>query len=172
MASRSTPPIGTTIAAVLVFGAAFMPWGSITAVPTFDMPGFPGSSFTQGMFASSEMTLTVTGWNGKLTIGALELPNWAVVLAAACVAAFAWARAYSVGRPSLLVLLGIALYGVLHSIGWMAVALGSGKGSLGIGVLLTTVCFVGMIVPVAREIMSRPEEGTQGGATQGARHTA
>lgn len=165
MNSHSTLPVGTTIAAVLVLAAAFMPWGSITAVPTLEMPMFPGSTLTKGTFSSTEMTWTVTGWNGKLTIGGLELPNWAVVLAAGCVAALAWARAYSASRPSVFVLLGIAGYGVLHTLGWMAVMLGSGKGALGFGALLTTVCFVGMIVPRARELMSRPHGGTQDVAT-------
>jgi|GEM_PF-4545791 len=64
MSSTMKFAIGATIAAVLIFAAAFMPWGAIRGTPNVPSPF--GSSFPFGgnPFQGMQITVTITGWNG------------------------------------------------------------------------------------------------------------
>jgi hypothetical protein len=79
MSSGMKFAIGVTMVAVLIFAAAFMPWGEVRGTPQVgnDLP--MGGDLLQGW----RVTVTITGWNGYITLGGLKLPNWLVVLAAA-----------------------------------------------------------------------------------------
>ena len=138
--------IGVTIASVLVFAAAFMPWGEISAIPTINSP-FGGSfPFPGNPFPGVNITITVTGWNGSITVGGLSLPNWLVVLAAAGAATLCWLKAASVWDAPSAVPFSLAGYGLLHTGVALITLIGSGKGSVGVGSVLTVLAFIGIIV--------------------------
>jgi len=146
---RPTPPsrtIGVTVAAVVVFLASFLPWGAFR--------GTPSLPFSPGFLPAVEMTFTLTGWNGSINVLGVTLPNWLVVVAAAAAASFCWLkdlRLWEAPRHSPCVAAG---YGLFHAI-WTAIALiGSGKGSIGIGLLATLLAFAGMIVAFVRKAPS------------------
>ena len=80
--------LGLTIAALLVFAAAFMPWGTINGVPNMPNPfggnspfgnssPFGGNSPFGGAnpFQGMDLHFTVTGWNGSISLLGLSLPN-------------------------------------------------------------------------------------------------
>jgi len=157
MSSNTKFAIGVTIPAVLIFAAAFMPWGH-----------FPGGSTPfqgmQSVFAGAlEEAWTTTGWNGNITVAAfvdlrmihpVTLPNWLVVLAAASVAALGWLKAASVWDAPSVVLFGLAGYGLLHA-GFAFVALMAiDNGSAGVGSFLTALAFVGILVILVQQVRS------------------
>jgi len=121
--------IGVTITAVLIFAAAFMPWGEVRGTPQDLPPFFPFTVeyFIQGM----QVTLTITGWNGYITPGGLKLPNWLVVLAAAGVTALCWLKALSVWNSPIAIPLAVAGYGLLHAGFALVILMTSDQGSAG-----------------------------------------
>ncbi|MGA2620012.1 MAG: hypothetical protein ABSF26_20540 [Thermoguttaceae bacterium] len=146
--------IGVTIVSVLIFAAAFMPWGEIRATPAINLPfggNFPlGGNPLSGM----NMTITITGWNGSITLGGLSLPNWLVVLASAGVAALCWLKAASVWDAPSAVLFALAGYGLLHTgVAWLAL-MGSDKSSAGVGSFLTALAFIGILVILVQQARS------------------
>ncbi len=146
--------IGVSLAAAFIFAAAFMPWGEIRATPEVQSPFGDGGPFGGGLFGDMQITLTITGWNGNVTLGGLKLPNWLAVLAAACVAAASWLRAMGVWTAPSFVPFTFAGYGLLHA-GFALVALmGSDQGSAGLGSLLTALAFVGMLVVLVQQLRS------------------
>ena len=95
--------------------------------------------------------MTITGWNGSMTVSGIALPNWLVVVAAAAVAGLAWLRAgavWTAPRPVPFVLAG---YGLVHAAGSAFVRMASDRGAAGIGSLLSAATFVGMLVILARQ---------------------
>ena len=139
MSSPKRLAVWLSVAAALVFAAAFMPWGEIRhAEISFGDGGvFGGLSFT------------VTGWNGSVTLVGLTLPNWLVVLAAGGVALVGWLRASGAGSPAF-VPIGVAGYGLLHSLFALVALAGSDRSSAGVGSLLTAAAFAGMLVLLGR----------------------
>src|SRR5262245_52734307 len=93
--------IGVTIAAAVIFAASFMPWGTIRVrvgrgPATLDLPFKPnGTHPLPDEVASVEYGVRVTGWNGNMLLGSLELPNWLVVVAAIGVATLCWLKVTS-----------------------------------------------------------------------------
>jgi hypothetical protein len=158
MSSDKNLAIGVSIATVLIFAAAFMPWGEIRGVPEIPMPfgeNSPlGRELSEGMgrmFQAMELTVTVTGWNGNITFGRLRLPNWLVVLAATGVAAFSWLRAQSVWPAPPALLFALAGYGLLHSGDALVSFMTSSKGSAGVGSFLTVLGFAGILIGLVRQ---------------------
>ncbi|MGO9111567.1 MAG: hypothetical protein ACLP9L_20270 [Thermoguttaceae bacterium] len=146
--------IGVTIASVLIFAAAFMPWGEINAIPTINSP-FGGSFPIPGNpFPGMNLTITITGWNGSITVGGLSLPNWLVVLASAGVATLCWLKATSVWDAPVAVLFALAGYGLLHIGVALLTLMGSGKSSAGVGSLLTALAFIGIIAILVQLVRS------------------
>ena len=154
MSSDTKVAIGVSSAAAFILAAAFMPWGEIRGTPMVRSPFGDGGPFGGGPFGDMQITLTITGWNGSITLGGLKLPNWLAVLAAACVAAISWLRALGVWTAPSFVPFAFAGYGLLHA-GFALVALmGSNRGSAGVGSLLTASAFVGMLVVLVRQLRS------------------
>jgi len=151
MPSSKNSAIGVTIASVLIFTAAFMPWGEIRATPTLNSPFGGGFPFGDSPFSGMTMTITITGWNGNITLGGLTLPNWLVVLAAAGVATLCWLKAATVWDAPRAVLFALAGYGLLHAGFALLVLMSSGKGSAGIGSLLTALAFIAILVILVRQ---------------------
>jgi hypothetical protein len=142
--------IGVTIAAVVIFAASFMPWGQVRGTATVNLPFLPKGADAPDLFGGMEFVATVTGWNGNMNVGRLELPNWLVVVAAIGVAILCWLKATSVWSAPLALLFGLAGYGLLHSADIMVWLLTSEKRSAGVGSFLTVVSFVGMLVALVR----------------------
>ena len=101
MSSNMKSAIGVTIAAVLIFAAAFMPWGQIRGTPNSlaQIGHYAHKPFAdllqQPVRDLLDVTTTTTGWNGSIPPGGL-LQNWLVVVAAASVATLSWLKATSV----------------------------------------------------------------------------
>jgi hypothetical protein len=152
MSSKMKSAIGITIAAVLIFAAAFMPWGEIRGTPKIHSPFQGDFPFGGSPFQGMQMTITVTGWNGNITLGGLKLPNWLVVLAAAGVTTLCWLKASSVWDAPPAVLFALAAYGLLHA-GFALVALiASDEGSAGVGGFLTALGFIGILVILVQQV--------------------
>ena len=131
--------IGLTVAAVGVLAASFMPWGEIRG---------GGAGPFGAMLEGLGLSLTVTAWNGSITVLGVKIPNWLVVVAAAGAAVVAWLKVARVWEPPAALLYALAGYGLFHSV-WVVLALMfSSRGALGIGSLLTAAAFVGMLVAV------------------------
>jgi FtsH-binding integral membrane protein len=127
-----------------------MPWGEIRAVPQLEIGGadFP---FGGAPFGGMELTFTVTGWNGNATLGGLKFPNWLVVVAAGGVALISWLAATGAWRPPTALPVALAAYGLAHSLYVFVALMLAAKASVGIGVIVTAVAFVGMVVVVVRQ---------------------
>jgi hypothetical protein len=155
------PPIGLTVAAVVVLVASFLPWGEIRSAPQLEFGEFfppfgmirPGTSpFGENPFG--EMEISINAWNGSITPAGLKLPNWLVVLAAGGVALVGWLSARGVWKPHVAVPIGLAGYGLAHSGFWFFVLARAETGSPGIGVIVTGLAFVGMLVVVLQHLQA------------------
>jgi hypothetical protein len=142
-----------SLLALLVLIAAFMPWGTVNAVPTLSGSEFP---FGKSPFGDMKICMTITGWNGSLSPGGLKLVNWLVVLAAGTVATFAWLKARSIWTAPTALSITIAAYGLVHIALAITVLVGSKDGSLGIGSCLTAIAFATMIMLQIRSARSAP----------------
>lgn len=154
MSSNTRFAIGVTIVAVLIFVAAFLPWGSIRGTPNSPL-SLGGLSPFQGM----EMTFTITGWNGSTSLGGLSLPNWLVVLAAAGVAVLGWLKATDVWAASSTLSFALAGYGLLHAALTCVVLVGAERSSAGAGAVLTAAAFIGMITILTRQVLAQQAAG-------------
>lgn len=154
MSSNMKCAIGVTIAAVLIFAAAFMPWGEIRGIPQVQSPFGDDFPFGGSPFQGMQMTFTITGWNGYITPGGLKLPNWLVVLAAAGVTALCWLKALSVWDAPIAVPFAIAAYGLLHAGLAVVTLMSSEQGSAGVGSFLTVLAFVGVLAVLVQQARS------------------
>jgi hypothetical protein len=160
MLSNKNFAIGVTIAAVLIFAASFMPWGQIQATPTFNMQFGENSLFADKFFSGVEITMTMTGWNGSITLGGLSIPHWLVVLVSAGVAVLCWLKATSVWVAPQVVFFLLAAYGLVHAGIALIALMASGKGSPGIGLFLTILAFIGMLLILVRQaVYSKAPKG-------------
>ena len=150
--------IGVTIAAVVIFAASFMPWGTIRVrvgrgPATLNLPfGTKGTGHPPlpDEVASVEFGVRVTGWNGNMLLGSLELPNWLVVVAAIGVATLCWLKVTSLWAAPPALLFGLAGYGLFHAGDILVWLLTSDKRSAGVGSFLTVIGFAGILVALVR----------------------
>jgi len=147
--------IGVTIAAVVIFAASFMPWGTIRVrvgggTATLNLPFEHKGIDLPDLFARVEVGVTVTGWNGNMLLGRLELPNWLVVVAAIGVATLCWLTVTSVWAAPPALLFGLAGYGLFHAGDILVWLLTSDKRSAGVGSFLTVIGFAGILVALVR----------------------
>jgi hypothetical protein len=134
---RKNWAVWSSIAAVLVFAAAFMPWGEFQATSSAPFGGPSGDFFGSNPFGGMTVTLTVNGWNGTVTIAGVRLPNWTVVLVAVAVAALAWSVVSNAWQPPRYLGPLLAVLGLMQALLTLLVLAGSEKSSLGIGILAT-----------------------------------
>jgi hypothetical protein len=164
MSSNQQYAIGLTIAAVVIFVSAFMPWGTVRNaqlnLPNVRFTGqIPPNEFGPSMnpamfnggFPGVTFDITMTGWNGMLTLGGLRIPNWLVVLAAAAVAALEWLAVNRVWTAPIALLFAIAGYAALHAVALGAV-LGFGGGSVDFGLMIAVLASIGMLVVLGQEV--------------------
>jgi hypothetical protein len=148
--------IGVTIAAVAIFAASFVPWGTIRVrvghgPATLDLPFKPDETLPlPDEVASVEFGVRVTGWNGNMHLGSLELPNWLVAVAAIGVATLCWLNVTSVWAPPPALLFGLAGYGLFHAGVILVWLLTSDERSAGVGSFLTVIGFAGTLVALVR----------------------
>lgn len=155
--------IGISAAAALVVAAAFMPWGEVTASPAIETP------IGEVEFRALEMTVTITGWNGHLNFGAMRIPNWLVVVAAAGAVLLTWCRSLSVWNAPVLVPLLVAGYGLAHAVYVVVGLIVSDRGTVGIGSVLTALSFAAMLVLTGGQY--RVPKAGETGRTDGTPHT-
>ena len=137
---RKNWAVWTSIAPIMVFAAAFMPWGEITATPAASFGGSAASDFFgSSPFGGMTMTLTVNGWNGTFTLAGIKFPNWTVVLLAGSVTALAWLAATGAWRPPRYLGPALAAIGLLQAVLTLLVFVGSKESSVGLGILATIV---------------------------------
>ncbi|MFH1037760.1 MAG: hypothetical protein V1789_03710 [PVC group bacterium] len=134
---NSRIPIGEMISSGVVLIASFMPWGSFKS--TVRSP-FGGGS----QFSNIQITSTINGWNGSLTLLGITIPNWLVVVVALAVTVMAVCRQLkNMNVPPLLSIL-FSAYGLVHC--GVSVSILGTKGTLGIGSLLSLAGFVSLII--------------------------
>ncbi len=141
--------IGVTIAAVVILAASFLPWGDLHAKVEMPLMPFlpPGQPSPLG---GLEVTQSITGWNSYLELLRIKLPNALVVFAAIGLATLCWLKARSLWTSPPALTFGLAVYGLVHSIAFLGVLLGSARSSVGVGLLLSIAGFVGMLVALVR----------------------
>jgi hypothetical protein len=135
-----TFPIGVMIAAGLALLSCWMPWATFI--------GKPHTSAAIPSFFLSQMEpieITITGWNGSLTIMGVSSPNWTTGCCAGIIAVLTVIRFLGRIRVTEMILLLLGLYGVLHTGAVLLMVInsepGNGSPSLGIGLLLAFACF-------------------------------
>jgi hypothetical protein len=133
--------IVTLILAALIVIAAFVPWGEIRGTPSFSGGFAP-------MFG--EVRLTMTGWNGNLTVAGVQLPNWLTVVAAVAVVFGVWLTVLGILPIPLAALIVVAAYGLLHTAFLLILLATSNDGSPGLGAALTAVLFAIMLAVLIR----------------------
>jgi len=144
MTTTRKPATILTLLTFLILAAAFMPWGQRSGVEPHVLPLGENKlvSYDAGPFPSTKPSLTMTGWNGRLTLVGLELPNWLVVLAAATVAVLYWLKVLSLWPAPAFLVFAVAGYGVLQAVITFVVLVRSYGASPGVGLLLTLFCFI------------------------------
>jgi hypothetical protein len=147
-ASTHKYAITATLTAVIIFIAAFMPWGEIDVNIGLEAP-FGGSPYDS--FGTMNMGVAFTGWNSHITLVGLKLPNWLVVIAAGAVALMSCLSSFAVWKIHVTLPVVIAVYGLLHAISVLVILVGSEESSVGIGVLVTLLAFIGILVVVVRQ---------------------
>lgn len=140
-AQQRNRAVGVTIAAVVIVVASFLPWGEIRG---------GADTLSGAIFQGLGLSLTVTAWNGHITLLGIKLPNWLVVVTAVAAAALVWIRAAKAWEPPHALLYALAGYGLFHSAWVLLVLMFSNEGSAGIGSLATAAAFVGMLVALRR----------------------
>jgi hypothetical protein len=105
--------------------------------------------------------LTVTGWNGTLTLLAIDVPNWMTALAAGILALWSWVDA-NISRKAGAYLL--AIYGFIHCLYAAVILVSSERGVLGVGPLVVAVGFAVILGMLAkdRRRLSNPRGASQG----------
>ncbi|HEX5322454.1 MAG TPA: hypothetical protein VFW40_01620 [Capsulimonadaceae bacterium] len=145
-------PIGQLLWCALVFVAAFLPWATVQGSPALSIGGFPMGNM------SISMPLTLTGWNGSLTMAHIQFPNWLVIAAALGIAIVATLRAAGYQQAPRAVEWVLAIYGALYMLAFLAFMLNT-NATLGIGCILTLVAFIGLIIALAGQHRAlRPAE--------------
>ena len=155
---KQTAPVGIIVCAAVIFVAAFMPWGSFRAsIPSpFQGMRLPTSPFgpSSPTFGSRQVNVAINGWRGNVKFMGITTPNWMVVVAAAAVAGMALLKAYGLWDAPPLAGILLCVYGVLQ-LGLTVVVLAT-KGNLGIGILISLVCFIVLLMLTAKETGWRP----------------
>jgi hypothetical protein len=136
-------PIGILLWCALVIVASFMTWATVQAHPTLSIGSFPLGN----MGMNFSMTMTVTAWNGSLTLLQVQTPNWLIVPAAVVVALVAALRAFGFKQASPVIEWVLSIFGVLYMIAFVLMIV-DGGGTLGIGSILTLIAFIGMVVSI------------------------
>jgi hypothetical protein len=89
------------------------------------------------------LAVTLTGWNGHVTLFGVESPNWAVVAAALVLLSLGVLELTQRWRAPLWLKIVLAAYGTVH-LGAMIIIL-LDKGTLGIGGLAALACFIAIL---------------------------
>src|SRR5687768_1445667 len=98
---------------LVVFIAAYVTWAKVPLGPDV----FGGLAFKDAFKdLADELTFSMTGWNGRMQVASVELPNWLVVVSAAVVVAMASLRIAGKANPSVVLERFIALWGVIQVI--------------------------------------------------------
>jgi hypothetical protein len=97
-----------------------------------------------------EVSQAINGWNSTLEIARIKLPNWLPAFAAIGLASLAWLKVRSLWSSPPALTYGLAGYGLLHSINSAGVLLRSPESSVGIGLSLAIVGFVGMLAALVQ----------------------
>ncbi len=144
MAATSGQRFGTglIILTILIVVAGFLPWGQIRGAPASPVPLISD--------AFEGMAITITVWNGSISLGGLDLPNWLTVVAAFAVVGAYWLRELAVLAVPVALMVVIAAYGILHTLFAVTILTLSDEGSPGTGAVLSALFFVGMIVLLIR----------------------
>ncbi len=138
---KRTFPVALLSWAFVVVVASFIPWGTFQATNTT----FSGSPFGGlNPFMGMPLLITMSGWQGDLTLAGMSLPNWLVVITALGAAALGYIRFAGLGNVNRNICVALLAYGIFH-IGLLMLIL-AGKGSIGFGAILTLVALVAMMI--------------------------
>jgi hypothetical protein len=110
---------------VIIFVAAFMPWGAVGTTSLF------------GLSVSS----IVTGWGGYITLLGIIVPNWTVVICALAIVSLHWLKASGHLDTSHKISQLLAGYGIVHAIIFIYSVVNGGN-RIGIGAVITLIAFI------------------------------
>src|SRR5687768_17352139 len=126
-------PVGLIGWTFLVGVASFISWGTFQAKTTSINAGPFGDL---DPFMGMPMSITLTGWQGHLTLAGTALPNWLVIMAALAAAILAYIRSAGLGDVNRAVCIALLVYGIAHVI-LLIVVITANRGVIGFGALLT-----------------------------------
>ena len=130
--TKTELPLKLFACCFVIFVAAFMPWGSV---------GFGSLPF---FGANVNLSQTINGWNGNVSLLRILIPNWIVVAIAAALAVIGWLRVNGTEvQPKTSFYL--ALYGALHSGVFVSSMIFGGGVQVGIGSIATLAAFVAIL---------------------------
>jgi len=148
---RNNRTYGVMACGVGVLVASFMTWGTIQATPSISVSGLPGSNETMpNLFGGMTMTMEFNGWNGSTTFLGMSSPNWLPVILALLVSAIVWLDQSDAWKPPKLLAPVMSGIGLLQLLALLTVLLLSGKGAIGLGLILATVMFVFLLSKTIR----------------------
>lgn len=141
----TSKPLAATLATVAVLITASLPWGVISGAGDLRTTGDAGAALraSEDLLRITGVTITISGWEGYLTLAGIKLPNFLVPIAALLATAVLWARAMGVraGLPRAIPI-GLVGFGLLHGAITMFAYVVADGGSLRIGLPLCQVAFL------------------------------
>ncbi|MBD2034946.1 hypothetical protein H6F76_07870 [Leptolyngbya sp. FACHB-321] len=153
--AKSRYVIIVSVAATFIFFASYMLWGKVSGSL---LQIFTDLSRNNGIGASSGMldfqvVTAITGWNGRLSFWKLELPNWLVPLSAIGAATVCWLKELDLWDVPVIIPIGLAAYGFLHSGFFLHTLLtaNGNEGIIGVGSLLTFFSCIVMLVVLIKQ---------------------
>lgn len=144
---KRTLPVGLLGWAFVVVIASFIPWGTFQATNT-TFSGSPFGGFNP--FMGMPLFITMTGWQGNLSLAGVSLPNWLVVVAALGAAALGYVRSAGLGEVNRAACVAPLIYGILHVV-LLVLVMSANKGTIGFGAILTIVALVAMLVSLFKK---------------------
>lgn len=123
---------------VLVGLASFLTWATFNSQTVFGdaFTGFPSSPF-------KDIDITTNAWNSNLRLFGASLPNWLPIFAAFAAAGAFYARSNGADLSPKLPRL-LLIYAFIHVALFGFILWSDGKGSLGIGPLVTLLALGGL----------------------------
>lgn len=107
-------------------------------------------------FGGMTMSMEFNGWNGSTTFLGMSSLNWLPVILALSVSAIVWLDQTDAWKPPKLLAPALSGLGLLQVVALLAVLLVSGKGTIGLGLVLAVVLFVFLLWKTSRLSANTP----------------
>ena len=141
-------PLRLSAAALVLFVANFLPWGSVRFESAFGsvFSGLPSDAGGMPM-------VNLTGWSGSTTVLWVLTPNWTPFAAALLLALWSW---FDEGLGTKRWPQWLALALLLHALFFGFVILTQGGARLGLGLLVDLATWVAVLLNLRRSPIAKP----------------